>query len=70
MSRRFIAGARCQECGAEDTLFLESGAASDVIRCVSCSFQEARPQPHDSAEAGRLLDDTVPQVIEIIDAST
>ena len=43
MSRRFIAGARCQGCAAEDTLFFETDSASDVVRCVDCGFTEARP---------------------------
>ena len=70
MSRRFIAGARCQECGAEDTLFLERPSTSDIVRCIACGFHETRPQPNSSAMLDLQHDETAPQVIEIIDAST
>ena len=43
MSRRFIAGARCQGCRAEDTLYFDSQNASDIVLCVDCGFTEARP---------------------------
>ncbi len=43
MSRRFIAGARCQACGVEDTLYFDSQSTSDVVSCVGCGFTEARP---------------------------
>ena len=43
MSRRFIAGARCQGCASEDTLYFDSSSTSDVVMCVDCGFSEARP---------------------------
>ncbi|MGY8851692.1 MAG: YheV family putative metal-binding protein [Pseudomonadales bacterium] len=43
MSRRFIAGARCQACGAEDSLYLDSESVDDRVCCVDCAFTETRP---------------------------
>ncbi|MDG1114870.1 MAG: YheV family putative metal-binding protein [Pseudomonadales bacterium] len=48
MSRRFIAGARCQGCRAEDTLYFDSQNASDIVLCVDCGFTEARPKSVDA----------------------
>ena len=44
MTKRFIAGARCQACGAEDSLFIESESAGDIVCCVDCRFTSERPK--------------------------
>lgn len=38
---RFIAGAVCPQCQAEDRMVID--AAQDVRRCVVCDFTESRP---------------------------
>jgi uncharacterized metal-binding protein (TIGR02443 family) len=35
---RFIAGAVCPECGAEDRIVVETGEAGPRQRCVACGF--------------------------------
>jgi len=41
-SRRFIAGAVCPRCSAMDTIVVDRD--SDLRECVSCGFNEARPE--------------------------
>ncbi len=41
MARRFIAGARCPECGLQDKIVVDSEAG--LRECVHCGFSEARP---------------------------
>lgn len=38
--RRFIAGAVCPDCGAEDRLVVEEAAEGKRRRCVSCGFTD------------------------------
>lgn len=38
---RFVAGAVCPSCRAEDRMVIDAGA--DERRCVACGFVEARP---------------------------
>jgi len=40
---RFVAGAVCPSCRAEDRMVIDAGA--DERRCVACGFVEARPTP-------------------------
>lgn len=42
--KRFIAGAVCQECKAEDTLMLYEEAGKEHVECVSCGFKMSEPQ--------------------------
>jgi len=39
---QFIAGAKCPECGAQDTIAIN--AENDLIYCVKCNFSEERPK--------------------------
>jgi uncharacterized metal-binding protein (TIGR02443 family) len=39
--KRFIAGAICPECGAEDRLVVEETLEQKRRRCVSCGFSDA-----------------------------
>ncbi|MAV74726.1 MAG: hypothetical protein CBB81_09570 [Cellvibrionales bacterium TMED21] len=45
---RFIAGAVCPSCKAEDRIVVDLG--SDERRCVACGFAEARPQSGSESE--------------------
>jgi uncharacterized metal-binding protein (TIGR02443 family) len=38
--RRFIAGAVCPSCRAQDRLVVEDGREGPVRRCVSCGYHE------------------------------
>ena len=39
---QFIAGAKCPECGAQDTIAIN--VENDLIYCVKCNFSEERPK--------------------------
>lgn len=38
--RRFIAGAKCPNCGKLDTLFMDSAAMGQRRECVRCGFAD------------------------------
>ena len=46
---RFIAGARCPQCGQLDKIVVDPD--TDQRRCVSCGFNEDRPGPAENAAA-------------------
>ncbi len=52
--RRFIAGARCPACGAEDAIALNIAGDHEWICCVQCDFREDKPKapPAASGEDG------------------
>jgi hypothetical protein len=69
--RRFIAGARCPRCEAEDTLAVFERDGARVCECVSCGFTDAQDrgagdatdpanrglgEPIATAEAVRIID--------------
>ncbi|HEY9035858.1 MAG TPA: YheV family putative zinc ribbon protein [Pseudomonadales bacterium] len=39
--RRFIAGAKCPDCGQLDTLFMASNEAGKRRECVRCGFADS-----------------------------
>ena len=55
MPRRFIAGAICPECGAQDTLVVEMLDGTPQNRsCVKCDFSDDTPELQGSMPRGRL----------------
>ncbi len=48
-TRRFIAGARCPRCEAQDTLALSEREGQRVCVCVDCGFTDA--QDRDAGDA-------------------
>lgn len=58
--RRFIAGARCPQCGAEDSIALNLQAGHEWITCVHCDYREDRPQSPAAPAA-----DAAVQIIEL-----
>ena len=69
--RRFIAGAVCPRCGLMDKIVVDS--ESDLRECVSCGFQDARPQqkPTDLStrvtRAGARRVETPAQPVRLVD---
>lgn len=43
MIKRFIAGAICPQCGAQDTIRMHQTATSNERECVRCQFQDSLP---------------------------
>lgn len=62
--RRFIAGARCPTCGAEDAIALNIEGEHEWICCIRCDFREDKPQSPPAANSGGA--DAV-QIIELHD---
>lgn len=42
--RRFIAGARCPQCGADDSIALNIEGEQEWINCIHCSYHEEKPK--------------------------
>ena len=42
MKKRFIAGAKCKNCEAEDTIFVNYGENGESLHCVKCDFSEKK----------------------------
>ncbi|MBQ1782311.1 MAG: YheV family putative metal-binding protein [Gammaproteobacteria bacterium] len=60
--RRFIAGARCPTCGAEDAIALNIEGEHEWICCIQCDFREDKPKsPPATAAAG----DGAVQIIQL-----
>ena len=53
--RRFIAGARCPQCAADDSIALNIEAGHEWISCVHCDYREDRPQTPAVAPQGEDL---------------
>lgn len=61
--RRFIAGARCPSCGAEDAIALNIEGEHEWICCIHCDFREDKPKAPPAAAGS---EDGV-QIIELRD---
>jgi uncharacterized metal-binding protein (TIGR02443 family) len=42
--KRFIAGATCPHCGAEDAIMLLIEDGKETVQCVECDYLEAKPE--------------------------
>ncbi|MBC09024.1 MAG: DNA-binding protein [Gammaproteobacteria bacterium] len=42
MRKRFIAGAKCKGCRAEDTTYVIYGEGEETLHCVKCDFSEKK----------------------------
>lgn len=43
MKRRFIAGAKCPRCEAQDRIVMLTTAEAEWIECIECDYSENRP---------------------------
>ena len=43
VKKRFIAGAVCPACGAEDKIYVLAQPAGDLRACSACHFSDQRP---------------------------
>ena len=75
MKRRFIAGAVCPECQAQDTLAVEMlDGVPQERSCVKCGFSDSPPQATGAVPRGRLekpneaLSETPTQVVRLFDS--
>lgn len=46
MKKRFIAGAICPECKAQDTMSLTMENGLEKVTCVSCGHTMTQPEEH------------------------
>lgn len=44
MRKKFIAGAKCPECGKEDKIFVCRKDGEDVAECNACGYTSVRPK--------------------------
>ncbi len=71
MPRRFIAGAVCPRCGAQDKIVVDT--ETDTRECVSCGFSDLRPQESPVEPATRVnrpaarLVETTPEAVRLVE---
>lgn len=71
--KRFIAGAKCPQCGEMDRLVVYKEAGLDFRACVSCGFKERMRFPSAPAELETRVNSpgaesrTEPRPVKIID---
>lgn len=58
MRKRFIAGAVCPECRAQDTLAVGFEDRAEVVECVKCGYRQTRPDAS-ARDAGRSADEII-----------
>ncbi|TXJ10448.1 MAG: YheV family putative metal-binding protein [Acinetobacter sp.] len=54
--KRFIAGAKCPKCQAQDKVVMITTADAEWIECIECNYSEQRPTEVE-AEIAELPDD-------------
>lgn len=55
--KRFIAGAKCPKCQAQDKVVMMTTAEAEWIECIECNYSEQRPTEVELAEITALPDD-------------
>lgn len=50
MKRRFIAGAKCPKCQAQDRVVMITTHDDEWIECVECDYTEQRPSEENYVE--------------------
>ncbi len=43
IKKRFIAGAKCPKCGADDRIVMMTTKNDEWIECIDCNYSERRP---------------------------
>lgn len=56
--KRFIAGAVCPQCQAQDTLAVGREEGTEVVVCVKCGYQQ-RQSDEPTTAAGRHADNII-----------
>lgn len=49
--RRFIAGAKCPKCQAQDSIVMLTSSNDEWIECIDCRYNEKRPTYIESQQA-------------------
>lgn len=44
MKKRFIAGAKCPDCGQEDKIYVIHENSDDIALCNACGYRSVRPK--------------------------
>ena len=57
MKRRFIAGAKCPKCGANDRIVMLTTQTDEWIECIDCGYSENRPTHVDVPDVAPTPDD-------------
>ena len=57
MKRRFIAGAKCPQCQAQDRVVMLSSAEDEWIECIECGYSERRPTHVEAPEIAEPADE-------------
>ena len=63
MKKRFIAGAKCKNCNAEDTTYINYLENGESLHCVECEFSERK----ESDEVNIVVHEWMPVRLQDID---
>ena len=63
MKKRFIAGAKCKNCNAEDTTYINYEKNGDSLHCIKCEFSEQK----ESDEVDTVVQEWTPVRLPDID---
>lgn len=55
--RRFIAGAKCPRCQAQDCIVMFSTADEEWVECIHCDYHEHRPTADDLNQQNHHTDE-------------
>lgn len=58
LKKRFIAGASCPKCKAQDTMMLYREHNVEKVECVQCGYQMVQPEPQ-VEKAGRASEQVI-----------
>ncbi|CUS47529.1 MAG: putative nucleic-acid-binding protein containing a Zn-ribbon domain [Idiomarinaceae bacterium HL-53] len=55
MKKRFIAGATCPECKAQDSMMLYEEKGREIVRCVECDYQMKEPKAPEASAPDQVI---------------
>ncbi|MBV7316292.1 YheV family putative zinc ribbon protein [Shewanella sp. NIFS-20-20] len=51
IKKRFVAGARCPKCQAQDSILLYKQNGIETVECTECDYQEQQTDPQVTQQA-------------------
>lgn len=57
IKRRFIAGAKCPRCEAQDCIVMLTTADAEWIECIECDYSENRPTEVEEPQMPEVADE-------------
>lgn len=51
VKKRFVAGAKCPKCHAQDSIVLFKEHGVETVECTECDYREQQPEDHIAKQA-------------------